>query len=202
MALTATTLSAALGSGDLTATVASTAGFPKGSLMQIDSEFLVVTATTAAGSGVLAVRRGDQGTYGAAHASGARVLIGLASDFPAPAPGQAIVQPYAPPVVSQTYTAAGALSIPTTKTNTFIELLTGAASAFTLADPTSAQEGQEVTIMAADGEAYTVTNTTGFNNGSTASDVATFGGTLGNNFRIKAINKIWNVLYLTSVTLG
>ena len=202
MSITSTTLSAALGIGDTTATVASTAGFPKGSLIQIDSEFMPLTSTTLSGSSALNIRRGDQGTAPAAHASGARVLIGQPSDFPAPAPGQAIVQPYAQPSVSQTYTAAGALSIPTTKTNTFIELLTGTAGAFTLADPTSAQEGQEVTIMAADAQAYTVTNTTGFNNGSTASDVATFGGTLGNNFRIKAVNKIWTVLYLTSVTLG
>jgi hypothetical protein len=85
----------------------------------------------------------------------------------------------------------------------FVELVTGTAGAFTITDPTSAQEGAEMVIMAKDAEAYTVTYaTTGFNGGGSGSDVATFGGAIGDNFHIRAVNKVWNVLTKTNVTLG
>lgn len=79
----------------------------------------------------------------------------------------------------------------------------GSAAAMTITDPTTAEEGMVIRIMSQTAFAHTVTySTTGFNGGSTASDVATFGGAVGDNFQIQAINGKWNVCYLRNVTLG
>jgi hypothetical protein len=208
MAFTFTTLSGDVATGDLNATVASTAGFPKGSLMNIDSEFMPLTATTLAGANVLQIRRGDQGGYPAAHVSGAVAIIGLPSDFPPAPPGAATLQPVAPNWAVQTVVASGAIAVPATRQNVFVQLLGSTTNAYTLADPTYAQIGQELLIQAVAAHAYTVTlpNTDdlGFNNGDT--DVATFGGAIGDNIHLKAVaysgGAKWNVIDSVNVSLS
>jgi hypothetical protein len=76
--------------------------------------------------------------------------------------------------------------------------------AMTLAAPTAGtDDGKRLRIVSATAQAHTVTQTTpGFNNGSTASDVATFGGAIGDNMEIAAYNGVWHVLNLRNVTLG
>lgn len=201
MAITATTLSSAVASGDLSIAVASATGALIKNVIQIDNEFL--TQTADASGTTLAVNRGQQGTYNQAHNTGAVVLMGLASDFPAAPPGTAIPQPMAPSWTVATYTVAGAISIPTTKQNVYVKLSAGSGIALTLAAPSLAQEGIEMIIQAEAAQAYTVTNTTpGFNSASTSGDVATFGGAIGDNFHIKAVGGAWNVLTKTNVTIA
>lgn len=77
-----------------------------------------------------------------------------------------------------------------------------ALAAMTLADPTAAQEGTTMTIVSQTAFAHTVTNATGFNGGGGASDVATFGGAIGDQLEITAINLQWVVKVLRNVTLG
>lgn len=203
MSITKTTLAAAITSADFNQTlrVASATGQAKGNLIRIDNEWFVQSIDSNS-SVTLKVIGGQNGSYNQAHASGAAVLMGLPSDFESNPPGTAVPLPVAPAWDMVTYSAAGAIAVPSTMTNQFVSLISGAGSAMTLVDPTSAQEGVELILMAKDAQAYTVTNTTGFNNGSTASDVATFNGTLGSSMQIKAINRIWNVINLTGVTLG
>jgi hypothetical protein len=64
-------------------------------------------------------------------------------------------------------------------------------------------DGAELEIVSLTANAHTVTQSSpGFNNGGTASDVATFGAAIGNSIRLKAYNGIWLVVNLTGVTLG
>lgn len=97
------------------------------------------------------------------------------------------------------YTANGALTI---QTGTHLLTKAGVLAA-TLAAPSTAQNGTRMRIMSTTAQAHTVTQTTpGFNNGSTASDVATFGGAIGDNFTIEAYNGIWLVDKTTNVTIA
>lgn len=202
MSITLTTLASAVAAGDLSIRVASATGALTKNVIQIDSEFYTQTAT--ADGVVIPVRGGEQGSYNQAHNAGAVVLMGLASDFPAAPPGAAIPQPMAPSWTVATYTVAGAIAIPTTKQNVYVKLSAGSGIALTLADPTAAQEGQEMLIQAEAAQAYTVSNAagSGFNAGGAGTDVATFGGAIGDNFHIKAVGTKWNVILLRNVTLG
>lgn len=69
----------------------------------------------------------------------------------------------------------------------------GTAAALTLAAPTAgADDGKRLLIVSTTAAAHTVTQTTpGINNGSTASDVGTFGAAIGNNIELVAYNGIW-----------
>lgn len=98
------------------------------------------------------------------------------------------------------YLVAGAI----TDLNGGQVLLSGtAARAMTLAAPSVNDNGVKLTIIATTAFAHTVTQTTpGFNNGSTASDVATFGGAVGDNIVLIAYNGIWYVQSTRNVTLA
>lgn len=74
--------------------------------------------------------------------------------------------------------------------------------AMTLADPATADNGKVMMIVSSTAYAHTVTNTTGFNGGSTASDVATFGAAAGNSLILLAYAQRWYAISLTGVTLG
>ncbi len=76
------------------------------------------------------------------------------------------------------------------------------ALALTLGAPTTAQNGMIMVIVASTAQAHTVTNTAGFNGGTTARDVATFGGAIGDNIVIVAVNGVWWVISSRNVTFG
>lgn len=103
-------------------------------------------------------------------------------------------------------TGAGVISI---KSGTVFLTATGAATV-TLAAPTSGlataggDDGKKLLIESTTAQAHTVTQTTpGFNNGSTASDVATFGTAIGNSFEVVAKGGVWYVANTPKgVTLG
>lgn len=80
----------------------------------------------------------------------------------------------------------------------------GSAAALTLAAPTpTTDDGKRLSIITTTAAAHTVTNTTpGFNNGSTASDVATFTGAIGNGMVVRAYNGVWYTESLRNVALG
>lgn len=80
----------------------------------------------------------------------------------------------------------------------------GTAAAVTLAAPTAgADDGKRLAIMSTTAAAHTVTNTSpGFNNGSTASDVGTFGAAIGNGMEVIAYGGVWYTLSLRNVTLA
>ena len=200
MAITATTLATDMKASDLTINVASATGSALKNIIRIDNEWFNQTAV--ANGTAIPIAGGKQGSARVAHNKGTAVLMGLATDFSDPPIGTDLIVPVSPAETTITYAVAGAIVPPANIRTVFVELVTGTAGAMTLTDPTSAQEGAEMVIMAKDAEAYTVTYTTGFNGGGSGSDVATFGGAIGDNFHIRAVNKIWNVLTKTNVTLG
>lgn len=87
MAITATTLSGAVGSSDTVVNVASATGISApvtttGSgftLMKIDNEMMFVTAVSGT---AVSVQRGQWGTVVASHLTSTPVLVGAPSDFP------------------------------------------------------------------------------------------------------------------------
>lgn len=208
MAISVTTLSGAVAASDVTITVASTTGFAKRKLISIDGEFLVDTADTVSGSSTINVRRGDQGTYTAAHVSGSIVLVGDANDFPAAPPGQAVLQPYAPSWTQVTLSANGAIPVPATRQNLYVQLLGTTTNAYTLAAPSVAQVGQELIIQAGAAHAYTVTGPLdpGLDYNYTDLDLATYGGAIGDYMHIKCQSNgtgpTWMVLDKTNVTIS
>lgn len=79
----------------------------------------------------------------------------------------------------------------------------GTAAALTLAAPPVDMDGAILSIISTTAAAHTVTQTTpGFNSGSTASDVATFGGAIGDNMQCVAYQGAWLATHLRNVTLG
>lgn len=201
MSITATTLSAAVTASDLTMRVASATGFVKGYAININGEYLGQTAD-ADGTTIAIGKRGQEGTYNQAHASGSVVLVGLPSDFPTPPPGTATVTPYAPTWNIASYNAAGTIAVPTAKQNVFIKLKAGSGAAMTIGDPGYGVEGVELIIQAEDAQAYTLTNTTGFNGGGSGADVGTFGGAVGDNIHLKAVSATWKTIATRNVTLA
>lgn len=201
MSITATTLSAAVAASDLSIRVASATGATKGNLININGEYFVQTED-ADGLVLATGKRGQEGTYNQAHASGSVVLMGLPSDFPSPPAGTNLVTPYAPTWNVASYNAAGAITVPVTKQNVFVKLKAGSGAAMTIADPGYGVEGVELIIQAEDAQAYTLTNTTGFNGGGSGADVATFGGAVGDNIHLKAVSATWKTIATRNVTIA
>jgi hypothetical protein len=195
MALAATTLSGAITGSQSTIKLAaftnpSTGGVGPETIVQVDGEQMRVTS--AAFSPTLSVVRGSGQVVVTPHQSGAPAVYGLTSDFTQQ------VSPGSAPIA--TYSVAGAITVPTV--DAIIYLTGAAATHFTLAAPADDQTNK-VTIQALAAQAYLVTQTTpGFNNGSTAADVATFGGAIGDSFTFVAQSGVWNVTTLHNVTLG
>jgi hypothetical protein len=75
--------------------------------------------------------------------------------------------------------------------------------AMTLAAPTPGDDdGKILKIYSATAQAHTVTAAGGFNAGGTASDVATFGGAIGDGLTVVAWLGAWYVLASTNVTIA
>lgn len=96
-----------------------------------------------------------------------------------------------------TYTTAGAIN--PQPGSIFIN---GTTLAMTLINPTLAQNGMIMVISATNASAHTLTYTAGFNGGTTARDVATFGGAVGDNIVVYANAGVWWVISTRNVTLG
>lgn len=97
-----------------------------------------------------------------------------------------------------TYTSSGAITV-----MPGVQYIGSAgALAMTLAAPTTAQNGMIMILLASTAQAHTVTNTAGFGGGTTARDVATFGGAINDGFIFFANNGVWWVISTRNVTLG
>lgn len=76
------------------------------------------------------------------------------------------------------------------------------ALAMTLAAPSAYQDGLVMVLQASTAQAHTVTYTAGFFGNTTSSDVATFGGAIGDELVIFASNGAWRPLTVRNVTFG
>lgn len=248
-ALTATTLTAAVGVTDRTIAVTSATNFAANSVVVVDGEAMTVQTSYVSGL-VIPVTRGRSGTAVVAHASGTAATVGLPSYFsssPPPAgpctstaevalPRFVIAPTVGASVGIGVYNCAGATSTtqtwqrysqdgypafpqplasgranvpPVYTTSTAIVVQpgvtyvgSGGALAMTLVNPTLLQNGMVMMIVASTAQAHTVTYTAGFGGGTTARDVATFGGAINDALIIYADNLVWWVWSTRNVTLG
>lgn len=98
----------------------------------------------------------------------------------------------------KTYTAAGAITL----RQGVVDIVGSGVVALTLPPPSAIDEGSTLIIIAGSAHAHTVTYTAGFNGGGTSTDVATFGGAIGDNLEVVALKGVWRVVSLRNVTLG
>ncbi len=190
MALTATTLAAAITSTATQLTLTSGTGAAVKSFVKIDSEFCEILDITF--SPTIRVSRGQAGTLGVAHGVLSPATIGLGSDFP--------VSPFLPNEFMQSYGASGAIAIPNVDSTIFINKATLAA--LTLAVPTQAQNGRRLRIISTTGTAHTVTTTgsaTCFN-GTTGT--ATFAAVIGSSMEVVAAAGKWDCVGNRGITFA
>jgi hypothetical protein len=193
--MNATTLNGAITSTATTIRLTSGTGVDVNDFIKIDSEFLKVL--DVATSPMIRVSRGHNGTLAAAHATLATVNVGSPSEFPPTSP-YPVADGSGQPDRTYTYGASGALTVAPG-----LHILKGPAGAvtMTLADPTGAQNGMRMTIVAATAEAYTVTNTTGYGAGGGSLDVATYNA-IGDTLVLQAVNGVWMIVGNVGVTIA
>lgn len=192
MARSTTTLAVACAIDDLRITVASATGFAPGNLVLIDGETMRVAKSYASGVVIPLDGRGI-GSLSAAHVITANVVVGLPSDFAPPFNGGP-TQTYqnqkatAPPV---SFTAAGAIPLPSAGTNGVVILNGTVALAMTLAVPTTDMDGTILFIGGNGKAAHTVTVASGLGNVGATADVITFSATQQQATQLMAIGGFW-----------
>jgi hypothetical protein len=199
MALTTTTLSAAVAQSDVSIVVASATGFAAGNLILIDQEVMQVSKNYVSGT-TIPVQRGLDGSAQTTHKASANVTTFLASDQPGPAPQEVTQWPIAGKarrVLS--YSAAGAITLPNPGEDMVAVLIGTSTIAMTLANPTKDMDGCVLTIIGNGKSASTVTYTAGFGNAGSSYDVITFQNAGQVSISVMAVNAIW-VLLNTPIT--
>lgn len=184
MSLTATTIVSAIDAYTHLITVTSATGCTAGQPARIDNELVKIQGVTDT---QLQVMRGINGTKAVAHNALADFVTGPFADFPVeqfPTPG------------SYTYSVNGAITV----APGIHKLIKGTASAMTLAIPTTAQEGLELTIVALNAVAHVVTVATPAT--TDEAETLTFGGAINDSVTLIAVNGQWAVKYLRNVTVA
>ena len=202
MALTQTTLAAAVGVNDSTIKVTATTGFAVGNLIRVDNE---VMAQTAAASGTsIPVRRGLEGSAQVAHGILSAVATGLTTDLPNPSPGLIVAVKAGDParVTLGADATLGAADLNIAGTTYVIAKAT--AAAITLGAPTVAQDGLTLVFISATAAAHVITATGLFDDGVTggSKNAATFAAFIGATIVIQANRGKWAVVSLKAVTVA
>lgn len=192
MALVRTTLSSAVAASDTSVVVASATGFAAGYVFRIDGEDFKVGKTYLSGTTIPCLR-GQNGTAVSAHVSGAGVVAGTGSDWSVPSPQTDVQYPIAGRARSVTsYSATGAISLPTPGADAVAILNGTSVLAMTVAAPGKDVEGSLLWIASNGAAAHTVTFTGGLSGASTSYDVLTVNATapvlLG---PFMAVNSLW-----------
>jgi hypothetical protein len=208
MAFAATTLSAAVGANDTSILVASLTGVSVGMLARVDNEMMKVLAPLpSAATSPVFVARGQEGSAQVAHATSARVIFGLTqsntgTDWTAQAPGvfsPAMFPAYRPRTVTS-YSAAGAIALPAIGTDAVAIINGTGALAMTLANPSTAQDGDILIVVANGKAAHTLTYTAGLGNGGSSFDVGTYSATLAMSSVLIACGGFWVLVGPSSAT--
>jgi hypothetical protein len=173
MALTTTTLASAVAVTDTQVVVTSATAVAAGSILLIDQEVFAVAQNYTSGTTV-PVLRGRQGTKTQAHVITANVIIGTGADFAQPATQEVVSFPIAGRARTLTsYTASGAIALPTPGNDAVAVINGTSALTMTLANPTTDMDGSILWIICNGKSTSTVTYTAGFGNSGSSYDVAT-----------------------------
>ena len=202
MALTRTTLSAAIKASDLLLPVASTAtGFPPvgvitspQQVLMIDDELMFVVQVPVAGS--VQVRcRGADGTVAIGHDIFSSVITSPnPNDFPGPAAGTNVLRP---PMTFQdvvTYGQDGTIAAPVDDV-TVASLSKATAGAYTLGTPSLGLNGMILILTSTTAAAHVITATALLMTGVAGSPftTCTFPPQIGATVTLNAQNGFWNV---------
>lgn len=199
MALTKTTLSAAVAVNDTTILIASITSLAAGQLLRIDNELMKVVLVPSAATVPVPVLRGQEGSAQVAHPTSANVEFGTASavtgaaDWAQPAAGAPSIAmlPSARPRVIMSYSAAGAITLPSPGTD-MVAIINGTgALAMTVAAPASGNDGDRLTIIGNGKAAHTATFTTGLGAVGATADVATFAAGQQQGIEVMAAGVAW-----------
>lgn len=177
-ALVTTTLGAACTASDTQIKVASGSSFGKGKYIRIDDEFMQQSADAdSASTTIIPVIRGQLGTVPKAHVITANVVMGAGADFTGSAVDTAVSYPLAGRQRRiQSYTTAGAITLPDPGTDLVVVLNSTVALAMTLAAPTTDLDGCILTVIGNGKAAHTLSLPAGIGLGAGGSgvDVGTF----------------------------
>jgi hypothetical protein len=198
MSLNTTTVTSAVGQTDTSIVVSSATGAAAGTLLVIDQEVMKIAQSYSSGT-TIPVLRGQDGSVQTSHKASANVTFFLASDEAIAATN--VVQ--FPKVRGRdllSYSASGAITLPTPG-NDMVAILNGtSALAMTLANPTKDLDGCFLYVVGNGKAAHTITYTAGIGNGGTSLDVGT--AATGNQCAAMfvAANGIWVHVGLPSAT--
>jgi len=202
MAITTTTLSKAVASGDLILNVTSATGFVAGLYVQLDGiEWCQIGKGYVSGTAIQ-VQRGQFGTINGPHISGGNVSVfALLTDFPASGPGP--VNPYSSggltvftPLPGKNrsvtnLTASGAIQLPNAGQDLVVILVGTSVIAATLAVPTSDLDGTLLYVVANGKAAHTLTVAGGIGAGGASFDVGTYSASQQMGCTLLAANGAW-----------
>jgi len=195
MALTTTTLAAACAADASKLTVTSATGIAQNDILKIDDEILKVTKGYVVGSTIVPVLRGQSGTVPSAHQSGANLTHDTPDGFGDPSAQVVPSFPLAGRARTLTsYTAAGAIALPTPGSDAVAVINGTATIAMTLANPTKDMDGDILVIIGNGKSASTVTYTAGLGNAGSGYDVLTFQTAGQVACMLMACNGIWVLL--------
>jgi hypothetical protein len=200
MALTQTTLSAAMAIDDVKMLVASATGFAAGNKFRIDGEVFQVTKGYVAGSTTVPFLRGQENTVASAHPVSAKVLVGAASDLgwgTMPAGAPSIYPPAGRAVQTASYSATGAITLPSPGADMIAYLNGTSILAMTIADPDKALDGSKLSIRANGAAAHTLTFASGLSGAGGSYDVVTINATAPVSLDFVAVNGLWQELVQT-----
>lgn len=192
MALTKTTITAAVAVADSSIIVSSATGFAAGNLVLIDQELMQVTKNYVSGT-TIPVLRGLDGTKQALHRITANAVTYLPTDQIGPLAQEGIIYPMQRGREQLSYTAAGAITLPTPSNDMVAVLNSTVALAMTLAAPTADLDGAILTIIGNGKAAHTVSLPAGVGLGAGGSgvDVGTFAAGAQQSVVLMASNGVW-----------
>jgi len=204
MAITATTLSAAVTANDLTVKLTAVTGvtapnFQTGTgitYLQIDQELFLVTGVNTT-TLVVNVVRGVQSTNAVAHTNGSLVQIGLPTDFPST--NETIGSQTATTLVFANanqpgINLTGSADAINPAVPGFYVIKTAGVDAMTLVAPPASAEGNIIEIVSDTANAHTLTATSLLAGGTALKTTGTFPAFRGAYLKLRACNGVWEVL--------
>jgi hypothetical protein len=195
LALTATTLASAKATNDIVINLTSATGALPKMLAIVDGEWMRITSNAL--TPVLGVVPGYLGSTAGPHGILAQVIYGNQSDFV-----NVGVVPKGV-VTSQSFGVSGAITGPggagtvPTSDVALIYLTKAGVGAMTLAAPAIDQQNT-LLFISTTAQAHTITMA----GNAAATDVATFGGAIGNSCTLKASNGVWACVAQNGVTVA
>jgi hypothetical protein len=196
MAITQTTLAAAITSSQLSFALTATTGFAANQVIEIDGERMLCQSVPVSGT-VTVMLRGYDGTVANPHDILAPVTTGLPSDFPG-VPSGAVSD--LPPYYDEQLSLGqdGSITIPTR--NTIYTLNKGSALALTITAPSLAANGLRLSFTSTTAFAHVITADPSsaeiFVDGTSAGpeEKLTFAAFAGASCVLVAENGLWNTL--------